>query len=98
MDDSANKENPRAVTKQKIVHDLQQNPSNPASWLQLISHELALAGGDVKKCLNLNKIFENARQSVTKDFFHTNEYVALCMGNARWFMYVQLYSHTTCSL
>lgn len=88
MDDSANKENSRSVTRQKLVQELQSKPNNPAAWLQLISHELAIAGGDVKKCLSLGKVFENARQSVTKEFFQTEEYVSLCLGHARWFMYV----------
>ena len=89
MDDS-NKENlTRSGTRHKLMQELQQNPNNPAGWLQLVSHELALVGGDVKRCSTLGKVFESARQAVTKEFFQTDEYAALSLGNARWFMYVQ---------
>ena len=90
MDDS-NKENlTRSGTKaQAYARTATKPPTTLPGWLQLVSHELALVGGDVKRCSTLEKVVESARQAVTKEFFQTDEFAALSLGNARWFMYVQ---------
>lgn len=85
------KENATRVLQQRqkiIQQELQQNPSHPTTWLQLITFKLALVNNDAKKCPGLGKEFEAARQTVSKDHYQHDDYVSLCIGNARLLMYV----------
>ncbi len=76
--------------RQKIVSELQHSLNQPSAWLQLISYDLNLVDGDVKKCVSLGKMFENARSSVSKEFYQHEDYISLCLGNARMLMYVMM--------
>lgn len=87
----ANKENNSSNnnTSNNTSTSSRLNKNNPSAWLQLINHELASVGGDIKKCVNLGKLFETARQSITKEYYFSEDCISLCLGHARFLMYVQ---------